>query len=116
MQYNKLRYLSNLIRSHGNPNYRHDRVISKNGVPYLKFEHFNIIYFGSTRRYAVIFTGQYKVYIGRAPKKGSTYDRGYVFKTMENLENVVKRWMHSQNKAYRGNFNVRSLIPYTGYP
>jgi len=115
MQNKKLQYLSDLIRSHGNPNYRHDRVISKNGVPYLKFEHFNIVYFGGSRRYAAFFTDQYKVYIGRAPKKGSTYDREYVFRTMDNLENVFKRWMHGQNKAVRGHLNVRSLMPYSGY-
>ena len=101
----KLVRLSNLLRNKtSNPRYEHQRVIAKGGVPYLKFEDFNIIYIGSTRTYQAIFTGQVKYAIGNVPKTGSTYEYGYLDKSLINLEIKYRLWM--SDRPYKGSLYI----------
>ena len=101
----KLVKLSRLLRNKtSNPRYEHQRLISERGVPYLKFEDFDLIYMGSTRTYRVIFTGQVKHDIGHVPKKGSTYLYGYLDKSLTNLEIQYRSWM--SDRPYKGSLYI----------
>ena len=101
----KLVRLSNLLRNKtSNPRYEHQRSISKRGVPCLKFGDFDIIYVGSTRTYQAIFTDRVKYFIGNVPKKGSTYEYGYLDKSITNLEIQYRSWM--SDRPYRGSLYI----------
>jgi hypothetical protein len=104
---NKLRYISRRLRQlTNNPRYNHRRTISKNGVPYLKFDDFNVVYFGTDRVYKVFFGSEKPVVIGRVPKRYSTFEKRYVDIAIAELEQAYRRWM--RGKRYRGSLALVS--------
>ena len=101
----KLVRLSNLLRNKtSNPRYEHQRIIAESGLPYLKFDDFDIIYLQSNRTYQVIFTGQTKRTIGTIPKRGSTYEYKYLDKSLINLEIQYRSWM--SDRPYKGSLYI----------